>query len=172
MNRRIPCTFALLLLTSLAQLGNPAGAVAATCIHWDVERQGNLIRLTGQLVESSSGRAISNASIMVQSSDLVLAHKETNLNGKFVLLIPEGKISDGSMTLQIRYRDHIFTRRNLRPVSQDLQVEINRAALMESAPVGDYRTPLHDLNNPANGQVLIRTRFLSTENEVTRLMQI
>lgn len=172
MNRRIPCTIALLLLTSLAQLGNPAAAASAASISWEVDRQGKLIRLTGQLVESNSGRAISNASIMVQSADLVLAHKETDINGKFVLLIPEGKISDESMTLKIRYREHIFTRGNLRPISQDLQVEINRAVLMESTPVEDYRIPLHDLNNPANGQVLIRTRFSPTQNEVTRLVQI
>ena len=131
----------------------------------EVDRQGRLIRLTGQLLESNSGRAIGNASVMVQCADLVLAHKETDRNGNFVLLIPEEKISEDFLTLKIRYREHIFTRDRLLPASQDLQVEINRSVLLESTPMQDYRLPLHDLSDPQVGQVLIRTRYYARSSE-------
>lgn len=129
----------------------------------EVHRQGRLIRLTGQLLESNSGRAIGNASVMVQCADLVLAHKETDRNGNFVLLIPEEKISEDFLILKIRYREHIFTRDRLLPTSQDLQVEINRSVLLESTPMQDYRLPLHDLSDPQVGQVLIRTRYYARD---------
>ncbi len=172
MIQRIPCTIAFLLFVCFPETGMPAYGAPLATVEFEIDRQGKLIRLTGQLLESNTGRAIGNASIMVQSADLVLAHKQTDGNGNFVLLIPEGKIAEESMTLKIRYREHIFTRDNLRPISQDLQVEINRAVLMEATPVEDYRIPLHDLNNPANGQVLIRTRYVSPIHNDQRIVQI
>lgn len=136
------------------------------------ERQGSLIRLTGQLIEMSSGRSIGNASVMIQCADLVLANKQTDLNGNFVLLIPEEKISEAYLTLKIRYREHIFVRERLLPASQDLQVEINRTLLLESAPLEDYRLPLHDLSDPRVGQVLIRTNFISHAPSVNPMVEI
>ncbi len=172
MNRRVLSTFAFLLLFVVPDTGMPVYAMALTRVDLEIDRQGKLIRLTGQLLESNSGRAIGNASIMVQCADLVLAHKQTDNNGNFVLLIPEEKISEDRITLKIRYREHIFTRENLLPISQDLQVEINRAILLDTNPVEDYRIPLHDLNDPTNGQVLIRTHYAGPMIERSRKVRI
>ncbi|MDP5168740.1 MAG: hypothetical protein NWR72_00725 [Bacteroidia bacterium] len=171
MRQQLSYTLAFLLFFGIPETGTPT-AIAASRIEIDIERLGSLVRLTGQLLESNSGRAISNASIMVQCADLVLAHKQTDLNGNFVLLIPEEKIEEAFITLKIRYREHIFTRDRLLPESQDLQIEINRTLFLESTPVEDYRLPIHDLTDPRVGQVLIRTNYVATAPAANLPVQI
>lgn len=117
---------------------------------------GRIIRIAGQLVEQATGRPLGRATVMVKCGEHVLANKQSDAQGNFVLYIPPEKVGNQRIDLKIKYREHVFLKRQIEPVSQELRVEINRAILQEEAPIGDYSMPFHLLEQPQVGRVVIR----------------
>lgn len=115
--------------------------------------RGGLIRLTGQLLESGTGRPIAHASVMVQAGDQVLAHKESDINGRFVLLVPEEKWAASLAMLKIRYRGHTFIQNSLEPASQQIQVEIQRCLLLDLQGGDQGGQSRLNLSDPSVGKV-------------------
>ncbi|RMG55929.1 MAG: hypothetical protein D6722_27165 [Bacteroidetes bacterium] len=120
------------------------------------EPPGRIIRIAGQLVEQATGRPLSRATVMVQLGSDILANKQCDAKGHFVLYIPPEKVGTDYIDIKIRYREHVFLKREVAPVSQELRVEINRAILREEMPIGDYSMPFHLLEEPRVGRVLVR----------------
>ena len=125
--------------------------------------RGRMIRIAGKLVERASQRPLSHAIIMVKCGEMVLANRQSNQQGEFVLYIPPEKISQQELSIKIKYHNHIFIEDRLEPTSQEMLIEINGAVLFESHPIEDYQMPIHPLVQPEVGRVLIRTRNYQPE---------
>ena len=132
---------------------------------------GRMIRLAGKLVERSSQRPLRHATIMVKCGDMVLANRQSDESGEFFIFIPPEKISRQSLSIKIKYRNHVFIKDDIEPISQELLVEINGSVFLESNPIKDYQLPMHKLGTPQVGRVLIRTRQPITQPESTEIVR-
>jgi hypothetical protein len=154
-HRSIPLISLLLLVLSspIAPARGNARRLVKTSPH------GQMIRLAGKLVERSSQRPLRRASIMVKCGDMVLANRQSNEEGEFVIFIPPEKVSCTTLSIKIKYQNHIFIKDEIDPTTQELLIEINGAVFLESTPINDYQLPMHELGQPQVGRVLIRTRY-------------
>ena len=119
---------------------------------------GCVVRITGKLQDRNTGKPYKMASILVFSGERVVASKSTDKTGAFVLHIPPEKIKTKHLVIKIKYRDHIFNKTQILPVSQDILVEINGQVLLSHNPVDSFDLPIHELDNPYNGRVLIQMK--------------
>ncbi|MEO0896025.1 MAG: hypothetical protein AAFY71_06475 [Bacteroidota bacterium] len=116
-----------------------------------------IVRIAGQIIEQSSQRPVSNANVMVRSGDLALTSKMTDEEGRFEFFIPAKKISSLSIGLRINYLNHIFSKDDIRAVSQEMLILINGAILLEESPMSEYSLPIHRLEDPKIGQVHVKS---------------
>lgn len=125
----------------------------------------SVIRLKGSLLELASQRPLRQATILVKCGKTVLAHKLVDKKGSFSLVIPREKIVGQTLDIKIKYRDHVFLKTNLQPISQFLKIEINGSVFFESKPIADYEMPIHTLGAPQVGHVeIILPRLPTTVN--------
>jgi hypothetical protein len=119
--------------------------------------QGRMIRIAGKLLERTSQRPLRHATIMVKCGDMVLANRQSDEAGEFLIFIPPEKVSREHLSIKIKYQNHVFIKDLIDPISQELLIEINGAVFLESTPIKDYQLPMHELGSPQVGRVLIRT---------------
>lgn len=150
---RTVCLLGLLLLVAL-----PAAATNPR-VPLTLRQHGRMIRLAGKLVERASQRPLRRATIMVKCGDMVLANRQSDEQGEFIIFIPPEKLSRQTLSIKIKYQNHVFIQDEIDPVSQELLVEINGAIFLESTPIKDYQLPMHRLGSPRVGRVLIRTHY-------------
>ena len=118
--------------------------------------QETMIRIAGTIIEESSQRPVKNANVMVRGGDLALASKKTDDEGKFEFYIPAKKIASLQIGLRINYMNQIFSKEDISPISQEILIYINGAVLLEENPMAEYSLPIHMLDDPKIGQVMIR----------------
>ncbi len=159
------CTL-LLFANIILPVASQASSLPWTDEDAEALGSGSMVRIAGKLVERASQRPIREATIMVKCGDRVLANRQSNHDGEFVLYIPPEKISEQEISIKIKYRNHIFIKDRIEPISQEMLIEINGTVLFETHPIEDYRMPIHTLGEPTVGRVLIRTRNLYTKPQV------
>ncbi|GAB4413995.1 MAG: hypothetical protein OHK0039_21440 [Bacteroidia bacterium] len=140
---------------------HPADSIVA-------QTTGHIVRVSGQLVEQHRGRPIRQATVLIKSGERVLDVQQTDEQGNFVLHVPPEQIATAYLTLKIRWRDHVFLSEVLAPVSQELHIELNPTLFVEEAPIEDYRMPVHCLDSPRVGRVVVRTANQRQALEPTR----
>ncbi|MCI4669812.1 MAG: carboxypeptidase-like regulatory domain-containing protein [Bacteroidia bacterium] len=118
--------------------------------------QESVIRISGQIIEQSSQRPVKNATVMVRGGELALASKRTDGEGRFEIYIPAKKITSAVIALRINYQNHIFTKDDITPISQDILIYINGRVLLEENPMAEYSLPIHKLDDPKIGELMIR----------------
>ncbi|MDX2249942.1 MAG: hypothetical protein SF052_24370 [Bacteroidia bacterium] len=128
-----------------------------------------MIRISGKIVEQSSGKPFRQANIIVKAGDKVLATKQTERDGSFILYLPPEKIGNKGVDIKIMYMNHIFVRQNLAAISQDMTIEINGALLLKEEFFDEHKIPVHNLDHPQVGKIILNSDKLRIDpNSVSR----
>ena len=149
---------AIFLLTcfagrTLAKTGkNPEATIRISRI---MSPMGCIIRISGKVVEQATKKPLKKASIIVKEGEMVLAAKLTGRDGSFVLHIPPEAVTENTVDVKIVYMKHIFLQPDIKPISQNLNIEINGSLLLKDEFFDEHKVPVHTLNNPQVGKVMI-----------------
>ncbi|MCB0853769.1 MAG: hypothetical protein KDD63_16200, partial [Bacteroidetes bacterium] len=92
---------------------------------------GCIIRISGKVVEQATQKPLRKASIIVKDGEMVLAAKLTNRDGSFVLYIPPESVTENTVDVKIVYMKHIFLQPDIKPISQNLDIQINVSLLLK-----------------------------------------
>lgn len=117
-----------------------------------------VIRIRGRVLETHSGKPLKKAKIVLKSGNRVIAKRLTSIDGFFSIDIPTDTELGDEVDISIEFMDHVFLKRNLKAVSQDLLVNINGEVLLEDDPIADYKLPIHVIDDVKIGRVDIRYR--------------
>ncbi|MEZ4772038.1 MAG: hypothetical protein R3D00_02570 [Bacteroidia bacterium] len=130
---------------------------------------GCMIRISGKIVEQTSRKPFRQASIIIKSGDKVLATQQSEKDGSFIIYISPEKVQENKVDVKITYMNHIFVRHNLSADSQDITIEINGALLLKEEFFDEHKMPLHNLENPQVGKIILNSDKLRIDpNSVTR----
>lgn len=130
---------------------------------------GCMVRISGKIVEQTSRKPFRQANIIIKSGDKVLATQLSEKDGSFIVYISPEKVQENKVDVKIMYMNHIFVRHNLSAVSQDITVEINGAVLLKEEFFDEHKIPLHNLDNPQVGKIILNSDKLRIDpNSVTR----
>jgi hypothetical protein len=126
--------------------------------------RGCIIRISGKVVEQATRKPLRKASIIVKEGERVLAAKLTERDGSFTLHIPPEAVTGKTIDVKIVYMKHIFLQPDIKPISQNLNIEINGSLLLKDEYFDEHKVPVHTLNKPEVGKVVI-TRPKSDRSE-------
>ena len=117
--------------------------------------RGCIIRISGKVVEQATKKPLRKASIIVKEGEMVLAAKLTARDGSFVLHIPPEAVTENTVDVKIVYMKHIFLQPDIKPISQNLNIQINGKLLLKDEYFDEHKVPVHTLGNPNVGKVMI-----------------
>ena len=127
--------------------------------------RGCIIRISGKVIEQATKKPLRKASIIVKEGEMVLAAKLTARDGSFVLHIPPEAVTENTVDVKIVYMKHIFIQPDIKPISQNLSIQINGSILLKEEYFDEHKVPVHTLGNPDVGKVMISNPNLRIEED-------
>ncbi|WNJ21319.1 hypothetical protein [Pontibacter sp. G13] len=124
--------------------------------HDSPESLGCVLRISGRLIERTTGNPLKDARILIKSGDRVLTTQKADKQGNFVCHIAPEIIQSTNLTMKISYMDHVFVKDDVQACSQVMKIEINGAILVESSPLQDYKLPYHRLDSREVADVTVQ----------------
>ncbi|MEM7655228.1 MAG: hypothetical protein AAF399_03800 [Bacteroidota bacterium] len=150
--------FQKLRIILLLSLSFPGFSLVAQDQKSDVEA--DQLQFSGHILEKSTQDPLEGAQVVLMRGEKLVAGAMADSVGRFQLLMPEKDVSrKDRLTLKVKYFDHVFIQKGIKPRERHLMIELNAQIWTEEVEVVAERG--HDLSTISTGMIAIYPRTSS-----------
>ncbi|MEM7373726.1 MAG: hypothetical protein AAF587_34205 [Bacteroidota bacterium] len=112
------------------------------------EKEGDLVHFSGMVLNENGKQGLARAVVVLLDGEELLMGTFADEEGAFAMDIPPARIHSDSLTLKVRYLNHIFVKEGLEARSADLTIELKADLWILEVALPAKRLPPRIVKSP------------------------